>query len=809
LYKHSTDAPHNSRNQTRRIRGWRALAILIAVLCGVALRGNAFAQADQIVYTDALGSGWQNWSWATVNLSNTQPVQAGSDSIAVNAGAYQALYLHQTAFDSTLYNNLVFWINGGSSGGQLLQVQATLNGTAQTVVTLPALSPNTWQQVTISLASLGVQSKPNLDGFWIQDRSGTTLPTFYVNTISITAAPPPSAVNVTIDASHAVRMVDARHFGRNAAVWDSDFATTNTSNLLTEMGNQAPRFPGGSLSDDYHWATNTTDSNTWTWTTSFSKFAPIATGIGAQVFITVNYGSGTPGEAAAWVQSSNVTNHYGFRYWEVGNENYGSRETDTNTRPHDPFTYAQRFKDYYTQMKAADPTIKIGAVAVTGEDSYANYTDHPAVNSRTGQTHYGWTPVMLATLKSLGITPDFLIYHRYPEAPGAESDSGLLLSSGTWATDAADLRQQLNDYLGAAAPGVELDCTENNSVYSNPGKQSTSLVNGLFLADSVCAAMNTEFNSVMWWDLRNGQETANNNSAGLYGWRLYGDYGVVDSADPANPVDRYPTFYVAKLLQYFARGGDQLITASSDYSLLSVCATKRANGSLGLLVINKSATAALNANISISGATPASSGSLYTYGIPQDNAAKTGTDSADVAVSSVSGLGTSFSRSFPAYSATVIAFGTSAPPPPVLQPDAQIKASGDASYIGDDVYSSDGSGETRSINVKAGSSGTFLINVQNDGSATDSFTLKGAGSSSPFAVKYYSGTSGGTDITSLVTAGTYKISSVTPTASQAIRMVVTVARKAASGISKGFLVTATSVADMTKQDAVKASVTVN
>ena len=119
--------------------------------------------------------------------------------------------------------------------------------------------------------------------------------------------------------------------------------------------------------------------------------------------------------------------------------------------PHDPYPCALRFKDYYTQMKAADPTIKIGAVAVTGEDSYANYTDHPAVNPRTGASHNGWTPLMLATLKSVGITPDFLIYHRYPEAPGAESDSGLLLSSGTWATDAANLRQQLNDYLGAAA----------------------------------------------------------------------------------------------------------------------------------------------------------------------------------------------------------------------------------------------------------------------------------------------------------------------------------------------------------------------
>jgi alpha-L-arabinofuranosidase len=29
------------------------------------------------------------------------------------------------------------------------------------------------------------------------------------------------------------------------------------------MNNQALRFPGGSLADDYHWASNTTDTNTW------------------------------------------------------------------------------------------------------------------------------------------------------------------------------------------------------------------------------------------------------------------------------------------------------------------------------------------------------------------------------------------------------------------------------------------------------------------------------------------------------------------------------------------------------------------
>ena len=646
------------------VRSRRAVPVLLTLICCLALPNLARAQTDQAVYTDALVNGWQNWSWATVNLSNTTPVQSGTNSISVSAGPYQALYLHQTAFDSTPYAALVFWIDGGASGGQLLQVQATLNGAAQTVVTLPALAANTWQQVTIPLSSLGVQNQPDLDGFWIQDRSGTTQPAFFVDSITFTAQPPPSVVNVTVNAAQPVRIVDARHFAVNTAVWDADFDTSNTINLLTSMGAQALRFPGGSLSDDYHWATNTTDSNTWQWATSFDQFAQVATTVGAQAFITANYGSGTPAEAASWVQESNVTHHYGFKYWEIGNECYGSWETDTNTVAHDPYTYAQRFQQYYTQMKAVDPAIKIGAVAITGEDSYANNTNHPVVNPRTGQTHNGWTPVMLATMHSLGVTPDFLIYHRYAQAPGAESDAGLLLSNGTWSTDAADLRQQLKDYLGAAAPNVELDCTENNSVYTNPGKQTTSLVNGLFLADSICAAMNTEFNAVAWWDLRNGQETTNNNSSSLYGWRQYGDYGVVDSVDPAGPADTYPTWYVDRLLQHFARGGDQLVSSTSDYPLVSVCAAERTNGGLTLLIVNKSPNTAFNTNITISGGSPGSTGTLYSYGIPQDNAAESGVGSADIATSPITGLSTNSSYDFPAYSANVIAFGTGASPSP-------------------------------------------------------------------------------------------------------------------------------------------------
>ncbi len=66
----------------------------------------------------------------------------------------------------------------------------------------------------------------------------------------------PSLVNVTVDPKQRIRKVDRRMFGINAAVWDGAYASPNTQALLTELNNQALRFPGGSLSDVYHWQTN-------------------------------------------------------------------------------------------------------------------------------------------------------------------------------------------------------------------------------------------------------------------------------------------------------------------------------------------------------------------------------------------------------------------------------------------------------------------------------------------------------------------------------------------------------------------------
>jgi alpha-N-arabinofuranosidase len=67
--------------------------------------------------------------------------------------------------------------------------------------------------------------------------------------------------------------------------------------------------------------------------------------LSAQAIITVNYGSGTPQMAANWVAAAKAQN-YPFRYWEVGNENYGSWEVDWQSRKQDPVVYANRFVQY-------------------------------------------------------------------------------------------------------------------------------------------------------------------------------------------------------------------------------------------------------------------------------------------------------------------------------------------------------------------------------------------------------------------------------------------------------------------------------
>jgi alpha-L-arabinofuranosidase len=657
------------------------------------------AQTNMTIYADSLVNGWSDGSYGiTTNYANTSPVHSGSDSISATiTGAWGGLGLNHSSMTDTGYASISFWLNGGAIGGQQLQMYGNLSYAVQSArYRLPTPLANTWQQYTVPLVALGVADATNFTGFAIQDSSGSTEPTFYLDDIQLNAVvPPPAIVHFNIDAAQPVRTADARWFGLNAAQWDSSFDTPTTVSALNTLGTRIIRLPGGSNSDDYHWLYNREGFNTWTWVTSLANFIHVITNasVNAQTIITANYGDGTPQEAAAWVAYGNAattstvslgvdtfgtnwqtagywarlraaaplgtddgknflrlsrSTPLGFKYWEVGNECYGGWEIDSNAVAHDPYTYALRATNYIALMKAVDPTIKVGVVSTPGEDSYANNTSHPAYNSREGVYHNGWTPVMLTTLASAGVTPDFLVDHFYSEW-GSDNDQALLQASANWASDAANLRQQITDYVGSNGTNIELLVTENNSDSGPNGKQSTSLVNGLYLADSLAQLMKTEFNSFVWWDLRNGSDTNGDFSASLYGWRTNGDLGIIGNLNTY-----YPTFYTFKLMQNFVQAGDTVLTATSDYLLLSVYAVRRQDGSLTVLAINKDPSNTSTGQVSVAGFTPASGATAYSYGIPQDNAAKTGIGSPDVAQTSFSGAGTNFNYVFGPYSATVL-----------------------------------------------------------------------------------------------------------------------------------------------------------
>ncbi len=109
---------------------------------------------------------------------------------------------------------------------------------------------------------------------------------------------------VTVNAGTTLRTVDDRHFGANSTAWDGNLGTAQTQSLLSAAGIRAIRLPGGSLSDEYHWRTNTnldhdTIAGRWTWGAGFDQSSSLITGLNANAMITVNYGTGTPEEAAA------------------------------------------------------------------------------------------------------------------------------------------------------------------------------------------------------------------------------------------------------------------------------------------------------------------------------------------------------------------------------------------------------------------------------------------------------------------------------------------------------------------------------
>jgi hypothetical protein len=468
--------------------------------------------------------------------------------------------------------------------------------------------------------------------------------------VTPTPATTPSAAAgaaIGVDGTHALATIPSTILGANMAVW-FDITQPGIAPSLQTAGFTATRWPGGSDSDAYHWMTNTLCAGGYAnGTSTFDNFMKdVAQPAGLDVAITLNYGSnaactggGDPSEAAAWVNYANNTKHYGIHWWTVGNEEYGSWEYDLHAAPHDPTTYAGAVAGsggYYASIKAQDPSAQVGVVVSPG---------------------YAWDPIVLSQAKY-----DFVELHWYAQAPGSESDSYLTTKAPQALTAAI---ATLKSEMSTAGANVPIYLGELGSVYSNPGKQSSSITEALFAGQVIGELLDDGVARSTWWLGYGGCSDASsgNFSSSLYGWQSFGGYMLLSdglpesgcSSAPALPLGTLlPTARAYQVASGFARSGEKMYAATVSSTLPNVRAYAASHGTgYALMLFNLDPANGVTVPVTINTLGSGSTVTIVTYGKAQYDQSKTGVWAGPVTSSSGAWRST-FSVTLPVWSMNVV-----------------------------------------------------------------------------------------------------------------------------------------------------------
>jgi len=281
-----------------------------------------------------------------------------------------------------------------------------------------------------------------------------------------------SDASISVRADRVIRDIPTGLYGTNIewiwdanGIWDSKASRLNGDvvRLVRDLGPSLIRFPGGFFSDFYNWRDGTGAQSSRKETLSMPGGArsrhvfgtdealTFADAVNGQLLITVNAGTGTPQEAAEWVKYVNKGRRR-VEYWEIGNELYvndGSAHSKAFTMT--PDRYARKVLDFAKAMRAADPSIKIGAIA---EES---------LNPSQPKGYRNWTEEVLRTA---GKEIDFIAVHN-AYAPGLHTDKGQNVRTVYAAMLAAPLYvrqsiERLSAKIDSLAPGsrVKIAITE-------------------------------------------------------------------------------------------------------------------------------------------------------------------------------------------------------------------------------------------------------------------------------------------------------------------------------------------------------------
>ena len=242
----------------------------------------------------------------------------------------------------------------------------------------------------------------------------------------------PLKASVEVDARAVIGRINPRVYGHFIehlerciydGVWTADGTRLreDTLALIDALNPPLMRYPGGNFASGYHWqdgigpksqrpartdkAWNATESNQ-VGTDEFMAFCRV---VDAEPFLVVNDGSGTPEEAARWVEYCNAATGeqakrrtangraapYNVRLWGAGNEVWGAWQIGTTSAEN----YAARLIAFADAMRAADPSIEIVAV---GDKVLTDDPDDPGAR---------WNETVLRAAADKTDHLSFHIYH--------------------------------------------------------------------------------------------------------------------------------------------------------------------------------------------------------------------------------------------------------------------------------------------------------------------------------------------------------------------------------------------------------------
>lgn len=250
---------------------------------------------------------------------------------------------------------------------------------------------DTSTDLTLALHSLDENGDPTAELDAADHAVGDEWTTFEGTlTVPETEAPAPEElVGLSVTATEPCDVV----FDRSVLYPDDhvDGADPDVVDFFREASLPLLRWPGGNFASDYDWRDGvgpvaerpTTNNPAWGGvepnlfgTVEFIEFCE---NIGCEPLICVNAGTGTPEEAAAWVEYCNgdpektefgrLRAEHGYpepfdvQYWEIGNELYGRWQPHWTT----PDGNVDRYKRFKRAIHDADPDVDVLACGAHGE----------------------------------------------------------------------------------------------------------------------------------------------------------------------------------------------------------------------------------------------------------------------------------------------------------------------------------------------------------------------------------------------------------------------------------------------------------